>query len=292
MIILIDAANLAFRAYHTFISFSNSKGYPTGMVYGFFSILNSYANQFGGKVVIAWEGGDLWRKDIYSEYKVRRKELDPEIKQGFEDLQKLCTLAGLLQVKKKGYEADDIMSFIVRRIDHDIRIISNDKDLIQLIDSQKQVFLLRPSMAKGLNLYNEESVKEEFKIEKSQMVSYLSICGDKSDNVIGIRGFGPVKTSNLINNNFDPIDKIKKMYPTEADRIDMNILLVDLLNPKTMLKNISPNDIIWEEADLYALNEQFRNFEFRNYNAKDIILNMAKPEEQKEIYDKLIYEIE
>jgi DNA polymerase-1 len=292
MVVLIDAANLAFRAYHSFISFSNSKGYPTGMVYGFFSILNSYANQFGGKVVITWEGGDLWRKNIYSEYKVRRKELDPEIKHGFQDLQKLCTLAGLLQIRKKGYEADDLISFVVRRIDNNIRIISNDKDLIQLVDTQKQVFLLRPSKEKGLTLYDEKSVKEEFKIEKSQIVPYLAICGDKSDNIIGIRGFGPVKTSNLINHNFDPIFKIKEMYPSEADRIDLNIRLIDLLNPKTMLKNISPNDIIWEEADLYALNEQFRNFEFRKYNAKDIILNMAKPDEQKEIYDQLIYEIE
>ena len=291
MIVVIDAANLAFRAYHTFIKFSNSQGYPTGMIYGFFSILNSYANQFGGKVVVCWEGGDNWRKEKHPEYKMKRGELDPEIKQGFRDIQKLCTLAGLLQIKKKGYEADDLISFIVRRIDRDIRIISNDKDLIQLIDTNKKVFLLRPRK-QGLTLYNEESVLEEFKIEKRHVVAYLAICGDKSDNIVGIRGLGPVKTAKLINSTPHPVDKVKEMYPTETERIDLNVTLVDLLDEKTMIKNINAEDVIWEEADLFSLNQQFRHFEIRTYNAKDIILNLAKPEEQNEIFQKLITEIE
>lgn len=290
MIALIDGAHLAYRSYHTFQAFSNSKGYPTGMIYGFFSILNSYASKFSGKVIVAWEGGDNWRKQVYPEYKQRR-ELDEEISKGFIDVQRLCTLAGLMQVKKRGFEADDVLSFLVRRLGTNLRIISGDKDLIQLIDNKKDVLLVRPRK-EGLVQFGEEEVIEEFNVTRANFVKYLAIMGDKSDNVKGIRGFGPVKTSNLINNELDPIQKIKDMYPNDELRIDLNIKLIDLLNPDTMIRNLEAQDIIWEDADIVSLNSNFHFYEIRNYNAKDIILNLAKKEEQKILYDRIIYQAE
>jgi len=290
MVAIIDGAHLAYRSYHTFNTFTTSKGYPTGMIYGFFSILNSYSNKFFGKVIVAWEGGDNWRTSLYPEYKMKR-ESDDEITQGFKDVQRLCTLAGLLQVKKRGYEADDLISFLVRRLGSNLRIISGDKDLIQLIDDKRDVLLVRPRK-EGLVEFREADVFEEFNISKDNFVKYLAIMGDKSDNIKGIRGFGPVKTSNLINNTLDPVDEIKKMYPNNSEMINMNLKLINLLNPETMIRNIDKDDIIWEQADIVSLNSNLHFYEIRNYNAKDIILNLARVEDQKTIYDKIILQSE
>jgi len=291
MIALIDGAHLAHRSYHTFQTFSNSKGYPTGMIYGFFSILNSYATKFSGKVIVAWEGGDNWRKEVYPSYKMKRDELDAEISKGFEDVQRLCTLCGLVQVKKRGYEADDVLSFLVRRFGTNIRIISGDKDLIQLIDNQKDVFLVRPRK-EGLVQFGEAECLSEFKISKSNFAKYLAIMGDKSDNIRGVYGYGPVKTSNLINNTVDPIKEVKDMFPNDAERIDLNLKIVDLLDPETWIRNVSKEDIIWEDADIVSLNSNFHYYEIRNYNAKDIILNLARKEEQKILYDRILQQVE
>ena len=108
----------------------------------------------------------------------------------------------------------------------------------------------------------------------------------------GIRGFGPVKTSNLINNTLDPVDEIKKMYPNNSEMINMNLKLINLLNPETMIRNIDKDDIIWEQADIVSLNSNLHFYEIRNYNAKDIILNLARVEDQKTIYDKIILQSE
>lgn len=290
MIAIIDGAHLAYRSYHTFQTFSNSKGYPTGMIYGFFSILNSYATKFSGKVIVAWEGGNNWRKEVYPNYK-DRGELDEEITKGFNDVQRLCTLCGLVQVKKSGYEADDVISFLVRRFGSNIRIISGDKDLIQLIDNQKDVYLVRPRK-EGLIQFGEAECLSEFNISKSNFAKYLAIMGDKSDNIKGIRGYGPVKTTNLINTTIDPIAFVKEAFPNDSDRIDLNMQIIDLLNPITWIQNVSKEDIIWEEADIVSLNANFHFYEIRNYNAKDIILNLARKEEQKILYDRILQQAE
>jgi DNA polymerase-1 len=288
MTIVIDGAHLAFRSYHTFPSFMNSEGYPTGMVYGFFSILNSYAIQFGGNLVIAWEGGDNWRKEIYPEYKMHREELDPLVKQAFIDVQKLCTYSGILQVKKLRYEADDLISFIVRKIGSNIRIISGDKDLIQLINSSKDILLLRPNKEKGLVLYNEERCFEEFNIQKEKIVEYLAIMGDKSDNIAGIRGLGKVKTARFINETNNPIERIKEIYPSELDKIKRNLLLVDLLNSETWIQKLEPEDIILETPDIISLNSSLHWMEIRNFNAKDIIQMLSQPKTQNILKERLL----
>jgi 5'-3' exonuclease len=291
-IVVIDGAHLAFRAYHTFSHFKNSKDYPTGMIYGFLSILNSYASQFGSKVIVTWEGGDNWRKEIYPEYKMKRGELDEEISQGFKDLQSICTELGLLQIRKRGYEADDAISFVVRRFGKNIRIISGDKDLIQLIDSSQNVLLLRPSRDRGLLNYNEESVIEEFNVPKKDFIKFLAIWGDKSDNIIGIHGMGKVKTAKLINNGSDPIAAIKEMYPSHADKIDLNLTLIDLLDRETMIRNLEPEDVVWKDPDLPNLVHKFHFYEIKNFNPKSLIESFYSKDVQTELYDELIRQVE
>jgi DNA polymerase-1 len=266
----------------------NSEGYPTGMVYGFFSILNSYATQFGGNLVVAWEGGDNWRKEKYPEYKLHREELDPLVKQAFQDVQKLCTYSGILQVKKHHYEADDVISFIVRKVGSDIRIISGDKDLIQLVDSSKKILLLRPHKEKGLVLFDETNCFEEFNVQKEKIVEYLAIMGDKSDNIMGVKGMGKVKTARLINESKDPIKRVLELYPAELDKIQRNLLLIDLLNPETWIQKLEPENIILEVPDVVSLNSALHWMEIRNFNARDIIQMLSQPKVQNALKERLL----
>lgn len=289
MVVVIDGAHLAFRSYHTFSQFTNSKNYPTGMIFGFFSILSSYADQYGGNLIIAWEGGNNWRKEYYPEYKQHREELDESVKKSFEDVKKMCNLIGLLQIKKPGYEADDAIAFITRKLGRDVRIISGDKDLIQLIDSSKKIFLLRPSRDKGLIKYDENACLEEFGIPYNRMIEYLSIVGDKSDNIVGLKGYGKVKTAKLINSLDDAITWVEETFPAQSQRVILNSILIDLNHPETMIKEINESDLILEEPDLLALNSLLHFYEIRNLNAKDLISMLSIRNQQLELKNKLLH---
>lgn len=287
MITIIDGSHLAYRSYHTFPYFSNSHNYPTGMIYGFFSILNSYSDQFGGNLVVVWEGKDNWRKSFYPEYKAKRTQLPDEIKQNFQDIVEVCTMAGILQIRKNGYEADDLVSFIVRQIGENIRIISGDKDLMQFISDEKKIFMLRPGKD-GLELINEEAVFKAFGVGPNQIAEYLAILGDKSDNIKGFPGFGEKKTKALFDSTNQPINTLIKNYPEQAENLITCYKLTNLMDPQSVIKYIDYNDITFLPPDLVSLNSKLRWYEIKNFNARDIILSLSDPASQNNLKEKLL----
>lgn len=267
MILIIDSPNLAFRSYHVMSSLRSSKGYPTGMMYGFFSILDSYADLVSNKIILCWEGGNTWRKTKYPEYKASRKEREPEIAIGFNDLKQICDYTGITQVQKVGYESDDVIASLVHLLDKDVRIITGDKDLLQLIDSEKNIKVLRPSTKHGLVEYNEQMVEEEFGVPFNLLPEYLSICGDKSDNIPGLRGWGEVKTSKFLNSEKNPLETLYTMFPTEAEKLKLFYELILLKNSPSLTRE----DFRLTEPNIYKLTLKLFEYEIKTLTGPELV---------------------
>lgn len=217
-LLLLDAHAIIHRAYHAVPDFKNSKGEPTGALFGIINMLFGILERYKPDVIIACY--DLphptYRHEIYEAYKGHRKKSDDDliiqIKSSREIFKDLC----IPMYDMPGFEADDILGTIVHKVtgdghnqDEDYRVIiaSGDMDTMQLIkDDQVLVYTLK----KGLNdtiIYNEEAVIAKYGMTPKQLIDFKGLRGDASDNIIGVPGVGE-KTATLIIQQFGSIESM------------------------------------------------------------------------------------
>src|SRR5690606_14729083 len=283
--LIVDGSNLAYRNFNVFEHLMNKHGYQTGMVYGFFNSLLPFSINYN-QIIIAWEGQNNWRNSIYPEYKRNRKEKEPEKIQALKDVQELCDLIGLVQIRKSGFEADDVIAYLVKKFKKNIRIFSGDKDLLQLIDDGNNIGVIRPHPKHGLLEYTEKTVKEMLGIPKQYISLFLSIVGD--DNVKGVERWGKTTASKIINNEDDPIEFIKHTFPEKYLIVKRNLELIDLLKPKLEIESLSLNDITLLKPDMYNLNKKLDEYEITAYSSKSLIESLYNLEFQNQCKSILI----
>lgn len=208
-IFIIDAVNYLFRSYYAIGPMTNKNGVSTSAVYGFIRSINKLINDFKPKYIVAvFDGPESKesRKKVYSEYKMHRKKAPDDLYPQFEMAFDWCNLAGIPALCIRGFEADDVMATIAKWSDENhitAYICTSDKDLMQMVN--QNVFVLNAH--KDNQIFDEKGVKELFGVEPNQMLDYLSIVGDKSDNIPGIEGFGPKAATTLLN-EFQSLDNI------------------------------------------------------------------------------------
>ena len=194
---IIDGYSVIYRSYFAHLSnpLTDRSGTNVSAYFGFFSTLFSLmsAYKMDYLAVVMDERAPTFRKEMYPEYKANRDKAPedlhaqvPMIKSTLEKMHISC-------LSHSGFEADDIIATLSRlayRSGIETVMVTGDKDLLQLVNDH--VFALRPPR-KGESQYRffrSEEVKEEFGIAPEQIVDYLSIIGDKADNIPGIKGLG------------------------------------------------------------------------------------------------------
>ena len=219
MLTLIDGNSLLFRAYYGVHSrLTRRDGTPTGAVYGFFNmILPVLASaKPNDSFVCVFDASRIsFRQDIYPEYKSNRSETPADliaqgvmVRTGLNDM-------GVPVLCIPGVEADDVIATLAcENIGDQTRIITSDKDLMQLVNDR--VFLYDGMKAHDVR---EPEVLEKFGVRPDQVVDVQSLMGDTSDNVPGVRGIGPKKASELIN-RFGSLDNLyAHINEIENDRV-------------------------------------------------------------------------
>jgi len=171
--------------------------------------------------------------------------------------------AGWNLIEKEGNEADDILAALACCFDKNpVRIISNDKDIAQVVDERIQMLITVPRI-KGFTVRDVENVIKKFEIKPEQVIDYLSLIGDSSDNIPGVQGVGP-KTAVKLLHQFGSIDEIIK-------RVDE-------------IKKVSLKDKIIESVDILIKNRELitldTSIELEKYNSVDH-LNMRLPDINK-----------
>nr|WP_293136466.1 DNA polymerase [Okeania sp. SIO3I5] len=225
--LLIDGHSLAFRSYYAFAKsrsggLKTSTGIPTSVCFGFLkSLLEVIETQKPEYLAIAFDLGEpTFRHKADENYKADRPEAPEDLITDLENLKELLRAFNLTVITAPGYEADDILGTLAKRgsaVGFRVKVLSGDQDLFQLIDVEKGISVLHLAAGKGSTPkeFFAEEVKEKLGILPSQVVDYKALCGDKSDNIPGVRGIGEKTAVKLLNEYgclaeiYGSLDKIK-----------------------------------------------------------------------------------
>lgn len=195
-VLLIDGNNILFRSYYatayTGNIMKNSKGFPTNALYGLINMMNKIINEENPEyVMIAFDKGKTFRHEKYDNYKGGRSETPDELKMQFPIAKQLVEAMGFHYFEIDNYEADDIIGTFAKKATEDkeytATIISSDKDLLQLINDEVEVKLLKTN--DYIRMTKEEFINT-YGIEPPRMVDLKALMGDSSDNIPGVAGVG------------------------------------------------------------------------------------------------------
>ncbi|MBF1999698.1 MAG: DNA polymerase I [Synechococcales cyanobacterium M58_A2018_015] len=212
-LILVDGHSLAFRSYFAHAKgrdggLRTSTGIPTSVSYGFLkSLLDTLEAEKPDYVAIAFDVSDpTFRHEADDTYKAGRPDAPEDFIPDLRNLQELLVALNLPILTAPGYEADDIIGTLTRKATAagwQVKILSGDRDLFQLIDPNGQTSVLYLSTTFGRGTpppkeFGPEQVKEKMGILPSQIVDYKALCGDTSDNIPGVKGIGDKTAVNLL----------------------------------------------------------------------------------------------
>jgi DNA polymerase-1 len=277
-IILVDGNNLVFRSYfataYSGNLMKNSKGEATNALYGLVNMLNKIiAEENPTYMAVAFDIGKNFRHEKYENYKAGRSETPVDLLAQMKTARTLLDAMGIKYYEVENFEADDIIGTISKMALNDpefnATIVSSDKDLLQLINSNVEVKLLK---TKGFIRYNEEAFKEDYGIDPIKMIDLKALMGDASDNVPGVKGIGEKTALKLLQeygtleNIYANLDKIKgsvhdkllndresAFFSKEICTIYLEIPLKDSLNDMVYQ---GPNDDLiplFERLEFYSL---------------------------------------
>jgi DNA polymerase-1 len=197
-LIVIDVSNFIFRAFFAIRPLHAPDGTPVNAVYGVLSMIhNMITKHKPTHVLIAKDTKEgSFRNEIYPEYKANRSEPPDELIPQFALVDELIRALGIPEIKMPRYEADDVIGSIAvqwKEEFDEILIASGDKDLMQFVDGP--VKMLDTMKEK---IYEREDVKDKMGVYPEQIVDYLAMIGDSSDNIPGVPGIGPKGAQNLL----------------------------------------------------------------------------------------------
>lgn len=219
-LLLIDANSMVFRAYYATAygrMMSTSSGQPTNALYGFASMVFKALDMLNPDAVLfAFDTkAKTFRHKQFEQYKGTRKELPQELIDQFALVRDYLDAFDVTRLEIEGYEADDIIGTMVKQYPNDQKIIlTSDRDLLQLIDDNTSVLLMKKGITDTLLMDKNELLSEQGLIP-SQIIDLKSLMGDSADNIPGVSGIGEKTAKKLLadyhtlDGVYQNIDKLK-----------------------------------------------------------------------------------
>lgn len=195
---VVDGSGYIFRAFYAVQSLTNSKGFPTNALFGFVRMLLKLLKDADSEyVVMVFDAGrQTFRNKLYPAYKQNRDECPTDLVAQMPLFREFARAFGLTLLEMPGYEADDLIATLTERL-RECRvptvIVSGDKDLLQLVSDDVEVWDTMKDRR-----YRRAEVIEKFGVPPEQVVDFLGLMGDSSDNVPGLSGVGPKTAAQLI----------------------------------------------------------------------------------------------
>lgn len=269
---LVDATSICYRSFFA-IKLSNSKGLPTGAVYGFYQTIKKILAQYTpGYVGICFDvGKKTFRHERFKEYKIQRPETPDALKTQIPIVKKMVKLLGLPMIEKEGFEADDVIASLCKKglsEGFKVVIVSSDKDMYQLLENDK-VVTYNPHQEEFVR---EPDFKEKFGFAPLRIIDFLALTGDAADNIPGAKGIGKVGATKLIQefgtieNIFDHVDEIsgktRDILTREKDNIFLSKELATLV-PDSI--EVPWKDLCVREPDYPEIYGMFKDLEFKAF---------------------------
>jgi len=212
---LVDGHALAYRTFFALTRGSGSgfrtrSGEPTAGVFGFTSVLLRILEQeHPDYLAVAFDTGRTFRDDIFPDYKGTRAKMPDELRPQIERIRQLVDAFNIPRLEVEGYEADDVLGSVARHaitLGLGVKIITGDRDLLQLVDDRIVVSLPGKSLSDSKD-YFPEDVVAYLGVRPDQIVDLKALVGDKSDNIPGVTGIGE-KTGSSLLQTYDNLDNI------------------------------------------------------------------------------------
>lgn len=213
---ILDASGYLYRSYFAIRQMTNAKGESTNALFGFIrSVLKLMKDFQPTHMVSVFDGpaNALSRTTMYADYKAHRKGMPKDLLYQISWAQQFCQLMGIPELMIPEVEADDTMGSVAQWAAQTralVYLCTSDKDMCQMVTDS--IFIL--NSFKDNQILGPEEVAQQFGVSPSQMIDFLSITGDASDNIPGLSGFGPKTAADLLR-QFGSLDYLLE-HPTEV----------------------------------------------------------------------------
>ena len=295
---LIDGHSLIFKMYYAFLRHPmiNSKGADTSILFGFTKyILELIEREKPSHLAIAFDPpGGTFRHEMYPEYKGTRDATPQLVIDSLEPLCELCRAMDIPVLMLKGYEADDVIGSMAKKAEKEgfkVYMVTPDKDYGQLISPD--IFQYKPGKSGGENeIIDQKKICEKYGISSpSQVIEILTICGDTSDNVPGVKGVGEVGAGKLIA-KFGTVDEIyghlDLLTPKQREAFENSRSYIDMSHELVTIRTDLEIDVKTEDMALdgeYApeVADLFEKYEFGSLSKFLGQTRTSAPKEEKRL---------
>ena len=283
---LIDGSAYIYRAFYAVRHLSTSSGIPTNAIYGFVGMLNKILREKDPTyLAIALDApGPTFRHDLSADYKATRPQMPEDLAKQIPFIKRLIGVLGIPSMEIPGYEADDIIGTLATWASGQgtkVVIVSGDKDLLQLVTPQVQMWDTMKD-----EVFGPAEVEEKFGVPPGQLVEVMGLAGDSGDNIPGVPGFG-LKTAQRLIREFGRIDNLlaeAEKIPSEKERQRLKIHgeQAKMSRQLAQIKCDVPLAKNWDrlelgESDREGLIELYRELEFKKF-----LQELDEPKETQE----------
>lgn len=274
-LILVDGSSYLYRAFHVpeLQSLTASSGQPTGAVYGVVNMIRKLlSKEHPSHIAVVFDAkGKNFRHELYSDYKANRPPMPDELRVQIEPLHAVIRALGLVLISEPNVEADDVIGTLASQaVDqgHEVLISTGDKDMAQLVNDR--VTLVNTMTNAKLDT---AGVQKKFGVAPHQIIDYLALTGDKSDNVPGVPGVGP-KTAAKWLNEYGSLEQITSHADSIAGKIGEKLrahleqlpLSHDLVSIRCALDlQIDVEDLRIQPPDTQLLQRLYTELEFKSW---------------------------
>lgn len=292
--VLVDGSSYLFRAYHALPPLTNSKGQPTGAIYGVINMLRKLLSDYKPQyVAVVFDCKEkTFRHDIYPEYKANRTEMPEDLAEQIKPLHEIIRAMGLPLLAIPGVEADDVigtLSSIASAAGLSTIISTGDKDMAQLVD--KNVLCVNTMTDKVMD---RAGVVDKFSVSPEQIIDYLSLIGDSVDNIPGVYKVGP-KTAVKWLQEYNSLDNIVANADKIGGKVGENLraalpdlpLYKELITIKTdVALDVDYNDLRQTDPDTKELHRLYGELEFKTWLKQLDVQRPTKPTEYELVTDE------
>lgn len=264
-LILIDGNSLINRAFYALPILNNVKGEPVNAVYGFANMLIRAINDYKPDyIAVAFDlHAPTFRHKMYAEYKAGRRKMPEELASQLPILKDMLRLMNIKILEKETYEADDIIGTMSRRFPVKSIILTGDRDSLQLINDNVDVYLTKRGLSEILAV-DDENIVENFGFNASQVVDFKSLAGDSSDNIPGVPGIGEKTAVDLLQKygSLDGVyEHLDDCTPKMKEKLSFNRELAELSRKLATIDVNVPVECSLEECKFdFPFDEKVKRF--------------------------------
>ncbi|OGH73361.1 MAG: DNA polymerase I [Candidatus Magasanikbacteria bacterium RIFCSPHIGHO2_02_FULL_51_14] len=278
--VIIDGNAIIHRAYHALPPLTAKDGTIVNAVYGFTSMLLKVINELKPThLAVSFDvAGPTFRDEMYKEYKATRVKADQELYDQIPLVHQVVEAFDIPIYIKEGFEADDVIGTIAQKIqdtrnkiqkDSETVLVTGDKDMLQLVDNNTKVYLLRKGISE-YEMFDVSGVKKLFGFGPEHVVDYKALHGDPSDNIPGVHGIGD-KTAKELIAKIGGVDEIYRQVKSQKSKVQSQIkesILKKLQDGKEAAK--LSKELATIRRDVDGLKFDLKACEAHTFNAEKI----------------------